>query len=67
MKKWHIKITLECVETNNKAVFDVNMLDKEVNINLDDFDADTWSELFWQSFIGILDLLWMRDKFEINF
>jgi len=65
MQKWHIKITLECIETNNKAIFEVNKNDKTASFNLDDYDPTTASDslILWEAFIWIIDMLGMRNLF----
>ena len=64
MSKWHIKITLECQETENFAIFDVDMGDKKsVNFDLDMYDVEKASSLLSSAFVWIIDMLWLREKF----
>ncbi len=63
MKTWHIKITLEDVDTKNIAIFDIDMNNSSAHFDLDNFDPDKWSDLFWETFVWILDMTWMKQKF----
>jgi len=65
MEKWHIKITLECPISKNKAIFEVNMNDKSANFNLNEYDTEKAKEnpLLWKAFVDIVDMLWLREKF----
>lgn len=59
----HIKLTIDCVETGNKFVIDLDMITKGVNIDLNAFDPDTASELFGEVMAGVIDLIGIRKKF----
>lgn len=61
--KWHIKITLEDVDTKNIAIFDIDMDNSSAHFDLDWLDPDKWGELFWKNFVRILDMLWLKEKF----
>ena len=63
MKQWHIKITLEDIDTKNVAIFEMNSNNKSAHFDLDNFDPDKWWDAFWEYFVTILDMLWMREKF----
>ena len=63
MKKWHIKISIEDVDTKNTAIFDIDMNNSSAHFDLDNFDPDVWSDLFWETFVGILDMIGMKEKF----
>lgn len=51
------------MDTKSTAIFEVNMHDKSVNFDLNNYDTDTASPLLSDAFVGIIDMLWLRDKF----
>ena len=61
MKKWHIKITIECIETKDNVVFELNGNDRKVDVNLDNFNAE-WSELFKQAIEQNIEWFNLTDK-----
>lgn len=63
MQKWHIKISIEDVDTKNIAILDIDMNNSSAHFDLDNFDPDVWSDLFWETFVWILDMIGMKEKF----
>lgn len=63
MKNWHIKITLEDIDTKNIAIFDIDMNESFAHFDLDNFDIDKWSMLFSELFVWILEMTWLKNKF----
>jgi len=59
----HIKLTIDCMQTGNKFVIDLDMIQKDINIDLNDFDPETASDLFGEVMAGVIDLMGIRKKF----
>lgn len=63
MKKWHIKITVTCMETNESIVFEYDANNKKADLQIWDVDLDNKSKLFQKAFIETLEMLWLTKKF----
>lgn len=63
MQKWNVTVTLKCNDTWSIVVFEANVTEKKVDINLDDFDMDTATPLSIEFIAWILDVMWMKDRF----
>lgn len=57
MAQGHIKLTIACLETNNVFRLDLNMNEKQIDIDLNDFEPDNASELFGEVMAGVVDML----------
>jgi DNA-binding protein YbaB len=63
MLQWHITITLKCEETNEEVSIEINGKESIVNVEIWDVVVSEKSELFSQSFVGLLETFGLTQKF----
>lgn len=63
MNKWHIKITLTCMESDESIVFEYDANNKKADIQIWSLDINEKSDLFQKAFIETIEMLWLKNKF----
>lgn len=63
MKKWHIKMTVTCMETNESIVFEYDAYNKRYDVQIWYVDLDSKSELFQKVVIETLEIHGLIKKF----
>ncbi len=59
--KWHVKITIQCMESWDEAIFDLNMNEKKIDVNFDKFNGE-WSMLMERSISSIISEFNLGEK-----